>query len=217
MTTTRKLRRAIAYYLCTLSMRLRSLPFTLFFRSTSRLRKCWRFGGFSIYDMSWQTRDTEEFFNFAKRGFLLIEELDPRRFRVLQANITSIINIQLHTGGKHRLFDKACHIDYWRITKKFGSELGLRYFACTLVDSATRGVLHTRKIPVTNQNLARVRRAGLKEALRFARKFKDQNFDWEQYFLAQIESADKRIRLDDSTYWQRMRWFIREFRQRLRD
>lgn len=212
----REFQRGVTYIACTLPRWLRTFLFLLLFRATNPIRKCWRFGSFEIYDITLQTRNTDVFFEFTKKALILIQKLDSRRYQRIEKQIRRIINIHLLAFAEYRAIDKSCNVDFRRYAECNDPELGLRAYACTLVHEATHGVLESRCIPYTRRTKPLIECICIKESLRFARKFEDKTFDWEQHFLAEMEAAHKPSRTEGLSGWQRLRIVFPEIVKRKR-
>lgn len=137
----------------------------LVFESTLRAASEGRYGKVRIANMR---DDDGHFARVMKQAMTWIQELSPRHYERIQANLRWIANSRLADGGgryEHR----------WNICLLEAPRIGDFLFdyaetARVIVHEATHAWLMTRGIPYTRKNVLRVERLCLREENRFLKK-----------------------------------------------
>jgi hypothetical protein len=112
----------------------------------------------------------------------LISEVDPRRFTRLTGNISFIVNMACRQPFRFHLADKALDVDITEWPFEDHPLWSIRRHASTLIYAATCWRFWNRMIPLTRETSMQIVRASLIEARRFASRFRDDSFDWDDYF-----------------------------------
>ena|SRR6266496_5049967 len=133
--------------------------------------------GISIVDVS---RDTMPgFVRAIDEALTLVEQNDPLRFRRLQREIRTILNIPVITGAAYSRPYRTCRIDLRCFPVERDRESAIVLLALTLIHEATHGYLHSRNVLQNKRNYARVEYLCRKEESRFARKMGLELNNWE--------------------------------------
>ena len=123
-----------------------------------------RFEGIIISDPD----DNVSFRKTVLAALLLIKDLDPRRFRRIQAFVKWVVNVPLaYGGGEYSYSTRTCRLDFeksvWEPHANYASAICARM----LVHEATHGVINARRIPYSRQLRSRIERLCVREEQRF--------------------------------------------------
>jgi hypothetical protein len=132
-----------------------------------------------------------------------IEANDSRRWRRLNEEIRTIINIPVPGGAEYSRFLKTSRISFQHFSRIQDECIKATLVACRLISHATYGYLCSRKI-LTNNQYARVLRLCYKEEARFAKTVGfDLGDDWGNYGYEPVPMSDA----------QRREWGVQEARR----
>lgn len=148
---------------------------------------------------------------------LLIEAVDPRRYRRIQRVVRSIENRSIHRSGQYTVKDRAVEINFalfdtdWSDPASSDYEWYLASYAALLIHEATHGELIYRGVPYTRTTRGFSERICVTESQRFAARLRSERFDfardlvdeykpedwhdvWNQTFRQSIKADMERIR-----------------------
>jgi hypothetical protein len=157
----------------------------------------------------------------AKDALELIEQKDPRRFRMIQREVTFIANdIPLNSaeGAEYDTFVRRITMDLTRKHAHIGSN-GEHYdwyiatIAATFVHEATHGRIFSLHIEYTKELRQRIESLCIREAKRFASKLDTTRYDFPN---ALVDDFDPE-RWQESwnlSHWQRAIKYLRRYRGR---
>ena len=138
-----------------------------------------RFDGIILAD----TQDSSLFRRNVLSALQLIKDLDSRRFRRLQRNITWIVNCPLpHGGGQYHYPTRTCRLDIEKATPELDPEYAAAAIASTLIHEATHGALRARGIGYSAQLRSRVERCCVKEQNRFIARLSSSRPDIAEFY-----------------------------------
>jgi hypothetical protein len=131
-----------------------------------------RIGNFEGIHFSSLNHETEAFLRVITRSLSLIRDHDPRRFRRVKEQVTTLADEPLHTGAGaagYLHYIKAVRLDFELDEKKGDEMYHSAYFAGVIVHEATHGVIRDRSIGYTPDNREQVERICCAEENRFSR------------------------------------------------
>jgi hypothetical protein len=174
------------------------------------VRQC---GSITLIDANLDENDDRAFFRTLKEALALLQRLDPRRYRRLEANVRLIINTELTALAQYLATLDCCRIDFARLRvfhERFGREWVTACVAATLVHESTHGFLCRRGFRYVGEQRRRIERMCVKEEQRFLRRVDDgllQLYPIVRDFDAQLWEP----------HWRSGRWKqLRELLKRLR-
>jgi len=207
------------------------LPWYLLARTLRRATSTLVFGtyrGIRIADYTWrgggEAESTAAFVRLVTDALALIEQTDPRRFRLLQREVEFVANEMTHSGssGAYWRGARRCQIDFDR---EFGHrdlaenyEWWVAQIASLMVHEATHGRIYSHGVPYTWKNRARVERACHREQQRFAKRLRSDRYAFDEHFLPPFDASDwtPSWTFHDLTGWRRARSYARRSWERYR-
>ncbi|RYD21239.1 MAG: hypothetical protein EOP88_12120 [Verrucomicrobiaceae bacterium] len=134
-----------------------------------------RIGNFEGIHLSSLNHETEAFLRVITRSLALIRDHDPRRFKRVKEQVTTLADEPLHTGAlsaSYLHYIKAVRIDF-ALEEKRGDEMyHAAYFAGVIVHEATHGHISHRGIGYTADNRRQVERICCAEQNRFLERLR---------------------------------------------
>ena len=171
-------------------------------------------GSITLLDANRDEDDDRAFFRTLEEALALLQQLDPRRYRRLKANVRLIINTELTSLAQYVASLDCCRIDFARLRvfhERFGREWVTACVAATLVHESTHGFLERRGFRYVGELRSRIERVCVKEEQRFVRRVDDR--------LMQLHPVVKDFDAELwKPHWRSGRWKqLREFIKRLRN
>lgn len=116
----------------------------------------------------------DRFQTIIKSALHLIRQHDPRRYARVVRYISRIVNIVLPrgTGSQYDVGPRAVYLEFAEWTTDLPpwahDDNLIAYYACVLIQEATKAVVKTREMEITSANQIRIRRLCRTEMNRFA-------------------------------------------------
>lgn len=184
------------------------LQFSIYMQLTEKKE---HFDGFLIVDSFWNNPNAIAFFKYIKAALRLIRSQDQRRFRTVQREIKTIINVfKLGPIGNYLAPIRACALDFCYFPLPQNSdqrEIYVVFWASVIVHEATHGRLMSLNIPYNKLTRSRVERICCNETRHFVLRVESLKPEW--YGLAD-ELAPKFDQARWEEYWNSKairRWF----------
>lgn len=130
-----------------------------------------------ILDPNPETR--ERFTDIVGEALRTIAENDPLRFKRLQREIRTIVNMPVLTGAEYSRLFRVCSIDLRIFPLEESPKAAYALLACALIHESTHGSLFTRRIVQNKRNHSRIELICNKEMSRFAPKANIAEKPWE--------------------------------------
>jgi hypothetical protein len=147
---------------------------------TTRINDFHTFSSIVIFDLNQGSR---ELFERTTRGALqFIETQSRRRMKIVAKHIAFIENDKLQEPLVIWQERGVCCIDISRWPLDEHPAWAAKELSCSFVQAASFIRIWRHAIPLTQQTRNRILRVSIIEALRFARLFENETYDWDGYF-----------------------------------
>lgn len=145
-----------------------------------------------ILDPNSETR--ERFVGIVGEVLRTIAENDPLRFKRIQREIRTIVNMPVLTGAEYSRLFRVCSIDLRIFPFEESPQTAYALLACALIHESTHGSLFTRRIVQNKRNYSRIEVICNKEMARFALKANIAEKPWELWNQLERAPLSKRLK-----------------------
>ncbi len=140
----------------------------------------------NVLDLNSRTRATSFFECQSRNALTMLAQYDPRRFRRVRAQIKTLVNVSLRSLAKYQRIGRICYVDLLQLPWDEKPKWSLAEYACTLVHEATHGLIESRSLPYHELTRMRIEKMCIVEAMRFATRLQDPEFDWQEHFRLEL-------------------------------
>ena len=120
----------------------------------------------------------EVFVRQTREALDMIATIDSRRFDRVREHVKTILNLPSVRYASYQRPLRVCSINLSSLNFEVEPDFASKFYACIIVHEATHGYLFSKYLPQTRHTVDQIERICTHEAVRFALRFKDTNFDW---------------------------------------
>lgn len=163
------------------------------------------FSGIAILNAAPKSRRNEEFDCIIESALTLIQKTDPKRFRRIANEISTICNSVQVEAAKYIRLPKVCALDLAQFQiEDNDKDFTIISVALVLVHESTHGFLHARGIAKTKTNRRRIEALCDLESVRFAARLQTRKWDWSE-IISLANSEHEQDRLESLTLLEKMK------------
>jgi len=144
--------------------------------------------GFRIPTATFKGRTVTLFTTTVQKSLDLIHETDPRRFERLRHYVRWIVAAPLRGDSSYLPLGRICALNMASSMRHRSEEVRVKCVAISLIGQSARAALLARLGCLARTRLSRVSDVCLAEELRFARRLKADDIDWDALIHARYET-----------------------------